>query len=328
MRDNRTYAEAIAIEPADGHWLAIEAADEARPHLQLSAALTVTGEHPDASLTLSGLLIEGRIDVQGSLGRLRLIHSTLVPGASIAQTDPPSTLPAPLPTGITVAAGTVTAPMNQQLRVEIAFSIVGPLRIPAHCKGIWALDSVIDGANGDAIAGSTAASAGPPLWLERVTLFGRTRAKELTLASEVIFEREVIAERRQAGCVRFSFVAPGSTTPKRYRCQPDLRIAAEIEVAEAAAEAAGETFGDPQRMAIGRRVEQWLWPEFTSQQYGTPEYAQLHLACPQEIAAGAQDGAEMGAFCHLKQPQRAANLKRRLEEYLPFGLEPGLIYVT
>ena len=36
----------------------------------------------------------------------------------------------------------------------------------------------------------------------------------------------------------------------------------------------------------------------------------------------------MGAYCHLKQPQRAANLRLRLDEYLPFGLEAGIIYVT
>jgi hypothetical protein len=36
----------------------------------------------------------------------------------------------------------------------------------------------------------------------------------------------------------------------------------------------------------------------------------------------------MGAFNHLMQPQREANLRLRLEEYLPFGLEAGLIYVT
>ncbi len=33
-------------------------------------------------------------------------------------------------------------------------------------------------------------------------------------------------------------------------------------------------------------------------------------------------------FASLKQPQRETNLRIRLEEYLPFGLEPGLIYVT
>jgi hypothetical protein len=36
----------------------------------------------------------------------------------------------------------------------------------------------------------------------------------------------------------------------------------------------------------------------------------------------------MGAFSHLKQPQRETNLGIRLTEYLPFGLVPGLIFVT
>jgi len=69
-------------------------------------------------------------------------------------------------------------------------------------------------------------------------------------------------------------------------------------------------------------------PSFTSTRYGQPADAQLHLACPTQIARGAEDGSEMGAFCHLKQPQREANLRLRLREYLPFGLEPGLVYVT
>ena len=30
---------------------------------------------------------------------------------------------------------------------------------------------------------------------------------------------------KQSGCVRFSYVPPGSLTPRRYRCQPDLEIA-------------------------------------------------------------------------------------------------------
>ena len=36
----------------------------------------------------------------------------------------------------------------------------------------------------------------------------------------------------------------------------------------------------------------------------------------------------MGVFSRLWQPQRETNLKIRLDEYLPFGLVPGLIYVT
>ncbi len=72
----------------------------------------------------------------------------------------------------------------------------------------------------------------------------------------------------------------------------------------------------------------WLVPSFTSTQYGDPGYAQLHLGAPRQIARGAEDGSEMGVFCHLKQPQRENNLRTRLGEYLPFGLQPGIIFVT
>jgi hypothetical protein len=62
--------------------------------------------------------------------------------------------------------------------------------------------------------------------------------------------------------------------------------------------------------------------------YGQPEYCQLRLNAPAEIRTGAQDGSEMGVYCQLKQPQRESNLRIRLDEYLPFGLSAGLIYVT
>ena len=48
----------------------------------------------------------------------------------------------------------------------------------------------------------------------------------------------------------------------------------------------------------------------------------------EEIGTGAESGAEMGAFEFLKQPQREANLRDALAEYLRFGLEARLIYVT
>ena len=69
-------------------------------------------------------------------------------------------------------------------------------------------------------------------------------------------------------------------------------------------------------------------PEYAAEPYGQPAYLQLSLRGPIEIATGAEDGSEMGAYCHMKQPQREANLKTRLEEYLPFGLDYGVIYVT
>ena len=54
----------------------------------------------------------------------------------------------------------------------------------------------------------------------------------------------------------------------------------------------------------------------------------LRVIVLEEIQTGAEDGSEMGVYCHLKQPQRLDNLRLRLEEYLPFGLSSGTILVT
>ena len=152
---------------------------------------------------------------------------------------------------------------------------------------------------------------GPPASLQRVTVFGAVHVRELGLASEVIFVDAAVTERHQVGCVRFSYVPDDlSLTPRRYRCQPDSALNGVTDPA--------------QQAAIRLRLE----PAFASTRYGDPAYAQLSLACANEIRTGAEDGSEMGAFCFLKQPQRATSLRVRLQEYLPFGLEPGLIYVT
>ena len=94
-----------------------------------------------------------------------------------------------------------------------------------------------------AIGGDRAgAQPGPATTLERVTVLGPVHVKELTLGSEVIFTDRLRAVRRQAGCVRFSFMPPGSQTPRRFRCQPELAISSAI------AQAQEETGGalDPQ----------------------------------------------------------------------------------
>ena len=130
--------------------------------------------------------------------------------------------------------------------------------------------------------------------------------------------------RTQSGCVRFSFVPLGSRTPRRYRCQPDLSIRDALR----AALAADPGLTAAEQDAIRAYVAGWLRPAFTTTQYGQPAYGQLRLSAPVEIRAGAADGAEMGAYCQVKQAQRESNLRIRLDEYLPFGLDAGVIYVT
>ena len=69
-------------------------------------------------------------------------------------------------------------------------------------------------------------------------------------------------------------------------------------------------------------------PQFNSTRYGTPTYCQLADACADEIRRGADDESEMGVFHDLYQPQRATNLRTRLDEYTPAGMEAGLIYAS
>jgi hypothetical protein len=214
--------------------------------------------------------------------------------------------------------------INRQLRVEAAFSIMGQLSIPEDVEGIWLLDCIVQGIGSAPVALSDEAGAfAAPLVIERSTMIGSVQVKSLQ-ASESIFTATVTTHRTQQGCVRFSYVPPGSVTPRRYRCQPDLAMAKAIGAA---------LEDDPLlpiavQSQIGQDVASRVVPSFTTTVYGQPAYAQLLLSCPVEVRTGAEDGSEMGAFCHLKQPQRGSNLKIRLKEYLPFGLEPGVIYVT
>jgi hypothetical protein len=324
--DNRSYHEPLSLELANDRWLVIEAANGKRPHIRPTAGeIEVIGDHPGSELSLSGLLIEGGISVAGDLRRLRLLHSTLVPGRGLDEDGNPTTSQP----SIVVQGLSGGQPVNAKLRVELAFSISGPIRLPEHAVGLWLLDSIIDGIGGTAVAATgTSDQPGPPAILERVTVLGPSYVQKLLLASETIFTEAVVASRQQEGCARFSFVPHDSETPRRYRCQPDLEIATQLEEAEKQAAENNLTLTPAEREGIRKRIRGWLVPAFTSTKYGQPAYAQLHLAAPVAIRSGAEDGSEMGGFCHLKQPQREVNLRLRLEEYLPFGLEPGILYVT
>ena len=325
--DSRTYALPAGITLSSLRRLTIEAANGERPLLRTrTAGFDVDADAvppPDpelrGGLTLCGLLVEGFIHVVGDVGRLRLLHTTLVPGRALKEdgsaksTDPSIVVEPALATG---------ARINARLRIQIAFSVCGPVECPDHAEGIWLLDSIVDGLGGTALAARASAHSAP-LDIERTTFLGRVRVHELD-ASESIFTGRVDTERTQAGCVRFSFVPRGSRTPRRYRCQPDLGIKEALR--EALAADPGLT--PAEKDAVRQFVGDWLRPSFVTTTYGRPEYCQLSPSCRREIRTGAEDGSEMGAYCHLKQPQRESNLRIRLDEYLPFGLDAGLIYVT
>ncbi|MBA4159276.1 MAG: hypothetical protein H0X65_17635, partial [Gemmatimonadetes bacterium] len=277
------------------------------PSVRLIGDLAVSAPEPGARLRLNGLLVEGTLVLDGPVA-LEVAHCTLVPGRALDNQGEPRS---PDRDSLMVTAAGVQTP-----EVTITSSITGAIRLPDTTRQLTIRDSIVQahevgGIPRAAIAASDAGDEpGPPATLERVTLFGQVNVRELTLASEVIFTAPVIAQRRQAGCVRFSYVPAGSQTPRRFQCQPDLVLAGVTDPAEQA------------------RIRGRLVPTFTSERFGDPGYAQLRLSAALEIRAGAENGSEMGAFSALMQPQREANLRTRLEEYLPFGLEAALIYVT
>lgn len=194
------------------------------------------------------------------------------------------------------------------LNLEIAQSITGGVRVTRSVKSS-VTDSIIDATSrcGAAFSGGDDYTAGGVLRIENSTVIGKVHTALMELASNTIFLAQlaahdawsapVLCEQRQAGCVRFSYVPPGSITPRRYRCQP----ANEDEATRVA-------------------------PQFSSLRYGAPDYAQLSRRCPAEIFSGADDESEMGAFHFLFEPQRINNLEIRLAEYLRFGLEAGIFF--
>src|SRR5262249_26147840 len=128
-------------------------------------------------------------------------------------------------------------------------------------------------------------------------------------------------EQLQEGCVRFSYVPPDSHAPRQYHCQPDLALAQRAK--DLGLKSARE-LSPAEQVSLQARLS----PQFTSLRYGDAGYCQLDQHCALEIRQGADDEAEMGAFHQLYQPQREANLRARLDEYLRFGLEAGIFYAS
>jgi hypothetical protein len=304
VEDDRTYTEDLTIDVTNATVVVIQAANERRP--TLLGDITIQGSNDEARVVLDGFVVEGALVLNGNADHVRISHCTLVPGRALDEDGDPT---APdEPSVIADDAGD----NNISLSLIVDSSIVGAIRMPLNADELIVGRSIIDGLEIAAIArtGSDDLSA-CTITVRESTLLGAVHVRRLEMASEVIFRDPVRVERTQEGCVRFSYVEPGSVTPQRYRCQPDLALGVE-----------GLT---PAQQA---RIEARLKPSFTSIHYHDPGYAQLGFHCPIEIKQGAEDGSEMGVWSWLRNPQRKGNLRIRLAEYLPFGLDPALIYVT
>jgi hypothetical protein len=335
IEGNGRHEGALSLVVNPGERFELRAANSHRPTVVLAGDLLISGGDERAEVTLSGLLIVGgAVHVTGALGRLRLLHCTLVPGVDLDTAGLPTRPDEP---SLVVDQGGVT--------VEIDHCVLGGVRWH-DLSTLEAADSVIDATRpgGVALAGPGAAAAGDPappggaLRLEECTVIGKVHVRVAELVSNSLLVGEavpgdgwpapVLVDRRQSGCFRFSFVPDDARTPRRYRCQPDLEAETRVAAAARAARAKGQSLSDAQRAAIRGEVVPWLKPAFTSLRYGDPGYAQLRSRSPDQIRRGADDEAAMGATHDVFEPQRLANLRIRLDEYLRFGLEAGVFAAT
>jgi hypothetical protein len=327
ITDSGVYVLPVNIVLAAGHTLQIRAAQRTRPELRL---LDWQTDRPDnlsveggkgARFTLDGVVVAGRgVQIEGELASFTVRHATLVPGWSLESNCEPRR---PAEPSIEL--------INSTACLVIEHSIVGsvqvnndevmsdPVRIRVSDSIVDATGAHCDGLECEAFGAAGLARAHATVRIVRSTVIGRVLVHAIELAENSIFIGTVGVARRQIGCMRFCHVPPGSRTPRRFNCQPDLvqktvakdmRAAGATETAIAAAQ---------QEEAVRVR------PQFNSLRYGTPTYCQLACDCADEIKRGADDEAEMGAFHGLFQPQRLANLRARIDEYTPAAMEAGIV---
>lgn len=127
--------------------------------------------------------------------------------------------------------------------------------------------------------------------LARCTLFGKVELDRLSMAVSVLFRDPVHVAVPSEGELRFCHVPGESVTPAQESCH-DSGAA------------------------------------FTSVTFGDPAYAQLSPSAGAWIRHGGDDGNEIGVYNSLRQADRLANLAPALDEFLPWGLQARVSFVT
>lgn len=357
IAQSAVYVEQINFTLAENQSMQLRAANGVRPILRL---LDWQTDRPDSlwiqgaagsRFTLDGILVTGRgMQVEGPIAAVDIRHSTLVPGWSLQPDCGPRRPVEPSLELFNLHSSHSRRDENGNgdnnedevsckstlARVTIEQSIIGSIQVTENAVTtdpilITIRDSILDATAPDreAIGAPEWPLAHATLTIERSTVIGYIQTHAIELAENSIFEGKVTVARSQIGCMRFCYVSPGSRTPPRYHCQPDLVARAAGDELHAVALAAKKSRPSQNDVVYAQELAaDQIQPRFNSNRYGRPGYCQLADPCPEEITRGADDESEMGAFHDLYQPQRAANLRARLDEYTPAGMDVGIIFAS
>lgn len=267
--------------------------------LPLGLTLAASGPPPaggrPGALVLDGLSLAGPLAIgAGAFSLLRIRHCTLRPVSG-----PAMTVAAPL-SAVSIA---VECSVAHALALEAA---------GAPGDGALSITRSVVAAEG-AADGAAVAAEGLDAHIRDATLLGHLRVKTIE-ATNLIATGAAVARRRQTGCVRYSFLGPGSQAPRRFRCQPDLAVADRLAQRAPAALAPGEEAA----------VRLGAAPVFLDTGLDQPTAAMLSARAPDAIRRGGEGGTEMGAFAAAGQAIRRANLASLFGEDLPAALEGAI----
>jgi hypothetical protein len=294
--DSATYAEDLAVSLPESTRLVLVAAtwdarvlangdvlaavpgvyntEGVRP--SIIGDLVVTGA-TGSSLAVDGIVLDGDLVVApGALGSLSVSQCT-IRGHIRVESAPDAT--------------------NQDLAVLVNRSRVSGVDLVRTVPELTICDSIVDpAADPDDPTAQAVEGAGLHLAVEGSTLRGAVDVRTLD-ASSTVFDGPARVEDRQVGCIRFSYIGPGSRVPRRFRCVPS-------------GSGAGTSAG-----VAG----------YVSVEPGSPSYLVLGAGCPASIREGSEGGADMGVHRHLERPLRVDAARRLLEPYVPVGLEIGIV---
>src|SRR5262249_10395206 len=228
----------LSVDVPAGSTIELRGANGTRPTLLLTGEIVVSGDG-GSTFSLNGLLIAASNGMtpgspspgalvhvpatrpDGSTNLLETLavrHSTLVPGWSVLA-------------GGTPKFGTAAALIAEAAGATLSASksILGAVRAIEFVT-VKASDSVIDATDPGnvAFADLDDASGGGELTLDGCTVVGKVHAVLLRVVSNTIFwagllagdtwSTALISDRKQEGCVRFSFLPAGAKTPRRFEC--------------------------------------------------------------------------------------------------------------
>jgi hypothetical protein len=336
LADSLTYTS-MADVVVQGS-LTLRAENKQRPVIRLAPAVggwtewTITGAAGAAAncLVLDGLFLSGTdVVLAGEFDCVALTGCTLDPGNAAPRSTPPAASP-PASLFAVSADGRELVPCRLWIEgtvrtLAVERSVTGPIRTRGNgqVETLAVTDSIIQAIptveGGGAVSASFSASipqglADPALGftdgdviLSRCTVLGQVVVHRLQ-ASECILDDLVQVDDTQHGCVRFTAWADGSRLPRPYE---SVRIPREASLFTST------DFGQPGYGQLLPTVDAAILPETGPAPPGSPT-----------IAAGAQNGSEMGAFAREKNPIKERGLLIKYQEFMPAGLVPVLVYVT